>query len=80
MKPLPSYMTLEGVFAIEAFIQDCTDGWLIDYDGFGYLCDEAGNYDDSVRIYPSDVTRKVNNNLFDAKNNKNFTHILWFNR
>ena len=56
---------------IKEWVSCVNDGGFIDYDGFGYY-----SVDDKISnkiIYPSDVE------LFPMRD-KEFTHIIWFNR
>jgi hypothetical protein len=68
-RELPNYGTL---MTIEDWLENVTGGGFIDYDG-------SGNYSDGKRmsnksVSPSDVDSD------QIMKNKEFTHIIWFNR
>lgn len=68
-RELPNYGTL---MTIEDWLENVTSGGFIDYDG-------SGNYSDGKRmsnksVSPSDVDSD------QIMKNKEFTHIIWFNR
>ncbi len=56
--------------SLEAFIENCSVGNFIDYDGFGYYATEDKMTD--IRVYPSDITEGVYR--------KDFPKVVWFNR
>lgn len=58
------------LMTLEEFIDNCNNGLLIDYDGFGYYATETGKSD--IMIYPSDIAMD--------KYRKDFSHVIWFNR
>ena len=54
----------------DSFVQDCKDGFIVDYDGYGYYV-----HDDNVSdliISPSDVTHDLYR--------KDFNKVLWLSR
>ena len=85
MKPIP-----EGsdVYTIEEFIKMVEEGCFIDYDGWGNYA-TVTEVSDEV-IHPSDIsgrtsrfnqkTEKMEVISVEKKLNKNFTHIVWYNR
>jgi len=85
LTPLPDYGSL---YTLEEFIELCEDGSFIDYDGYG--CYAFKDKMSDKCIHPSDVTGNYswfdfNTGEFNSKKipvniDKNFTHILWFNR
>ena len=58
------------LMTLEEFIEECNNGILIDYDGFGYYATETGKSD--IKIYPSDISMN--------KYRKDFSHVIWFNK
>jgi len=85
MKPIPKD---SDVFTIEEFIKMVKEGCFIDYDGCGvYATDKEMS---NITIYPSDITGRTDR--FNEKTgkmeivsikkklNKNFTHVVWYNR
>ena len=66
-EPLPNYgdhMTMKD------FIKCCKSGGFIDYDGHGVYATETQRT--NSLIFPSDVT--------SGKVDKEFTHVVWFNK
>lgn len=63
-------MNDRDVMKIADFIEDCKDGSFIDYDGFGYYSN--GNEKSDKIVKPSDI---LAGNI-----DKNYTHVVWYNR
>jgi hypothetical protein len=59
------------LFTLDEFIRDCKNGCLIDDDGYGDYATETNVYEDEV-VCPSDIMA--------GKINRNFTHVMWYNR
>ena len=74
LKPLPNYGEL---IPIRKFIDYCRTGSFIDYDGTGYYATEYGMSD--LDAIPSYIRTGYIQNGID-NTNKNFTHVMWFNR
>lgn len=67
MREIPDYGDL---MVIESFISNCECGGFIDYDGHGYYATETKMSD--MMVLPSDIKH--------GNINKDFTHVVWFNR
>jgi hypothetical protein len=67
MKPIEED---DDKFTLEEFKECVRDGFLIDYDGFGYLATE--NEMSNITVYPS--------GLWSMQIDPKFTHVVWFNR
>jgi hypothetical protein len=67
IEPIPDY---GDHMKIEDFIEAVKAGAFIDYDGFG--CYAMEDYTTDLIIKPSDV--------MIGTLNKNFTHVVWYNR
>lgn len=55
---------------IDEFVNDCREGYFMDYDGWGHYGTEEMESD--LSIYPSDV--------IDENYRKDFTHVYWYNK
>lgn len=63
------------------FVEDCLDGMLTDYDGYGYWAIEDGSYDRNQQIYPSIIcTNTPIRKLRKYRKPEWATHVVWFNR
>lgn len=60
----------DHIMTVDEFKSDVKNGYLIDYDGFGYAMKEGVGVDDKIVIQPSCLSDIPQ----DA------THIVWFNR
>ena len=62
------------VLTLDEFIEDCNNGYFIDYDGFGYYSNSRTQHDDrdELRVYPSQITQGVIN--------RDYTYVHWYNR
>lgn len=62
------------VLTLDDFIDDCKDGYLIDYDGFGYYSNSKSEHEDrdELRVYPSQVTQGIVN--------RDYKYVHWYNR
>lgn len=62
------------VLTLDDFISDCKDGYLIDYDGFGYYSNSKSEHEDrdELRVYPSQVTQGIIN--------RDYKYVHWYNR
>lgn len=62
------------VLKLDDFIEDCKNGYLIDYDGFGYYSnsDTAHENRDELRVYPSQITGGIIN--------RDYKFVHWYNR
>lgn len=62
------------VLTLDEFINDCKDGYLIDYDGFGYYSNSKSEHEDrdELRVYPSQVTGGIIN--------RDYKYVHWYNR
>ena len=62
------------VLTLDEFINDCKNGYLIDYDGFGYYSNSKSEHEDldELRVYPSQVTAGVIN--------RDYQYVHWYNR
>lgn len=62
------------VLTLDEFINDCKNGYLIDYDGFGYYSNSKSEHEDldELRVYPSQVTQGVIN--------RDYIYVHWYNR
>lgn len=62
------------VLTLDDFISDCKDGYLIDYDGFGYYSNSKTEHEDldELRVYPSQVTQRIIN--------RDYKYVHWYNR
>lgn len=72
-KPKPRLIAIPDYgdhMKLGAFLRRCRDGTFIDYDGFGYYA-TAEKMTCRV-VYPSDVD--------EGKIQKQWTHVVWFNR
>ena len=67
MELLPDYGNL---MTLEDFISNCGYGGFIDYDGFGEYA--TSTHTSNIRVIPSDIKA--------GKINREFTHVVWFNR
>lgn len=65
---LPDYGHL---YPLEEFINHCKDGCFIDWDGIGYYATND-QIDRELEAKPSEILK--------GKVNKNFTHVMWFNK
>ena len=69
LKEIPDY---GNFIEIDTFIEWVEDGYIIDYDGYGYYAtDEMMS---NVEVHPSDALDGT------LEHDKIFTHIVWFNR
>ncbi len=85
MKQIPKD---SDIYTIKEFIEMVETGCFIDYDGYGYYA-TATEISDEV-IHPSDISGKTD--TFDEKTmkikivevpkklNKNYSHVVWYNR
>ena len=55
---------------MKEFVNDCKEGYLIDYDGIGNLATSEQMSD--IGVSPSTVQHFANDDRF--------THVMWFNR
>lgn len=62
------------VLTLDEFIEDCKNGYLIDYDGFGYYSNSTSEHEDrdELRVYPSQITQGVVN--------RDYKYVHWYNR
>jgi hypothetical protein len=60
----------DHIMTVDEFKSDVKNGYLINYDGFGYPMKEGTGVDDKIVIQPS--------NISDIP--QDATHIVWFNR
>lgn len=62
------------VLKLDDFIEDCKNGFLIDYDGFGYYSnsDTVHENRDELRVYPSQITGGIIN--------RDYKFVHWYNR
>lgn len=68
LTPIPDYGDL---MTLEEFEENCHCGGFIDYDGSGYYATPT-HFDRSKPASPSDICQ--------GRVNRNFTHVLWFNK
>jgi len=66
--PLPTYGTLMTMQEFSTYVES---GYIIDYDGYGYLATEE--WHDYKVVVPSDLKS-------GKKYDPIYTHVLWFNR
>jgi hypothetical protein len=66
MKPIPDY---GDHMTLAHFIECCECHGFIDYDGWGYYATETDM--SNVVVHPSDTSGKIN---------RNFSHVVWFNK
>lgn len=67
MEKLPNY---GEHMTVRKFISYVKSGCFIDYDGYGNYATKSQM--SNISVYPSEIER--------GEVNKNFTHIVWFNR
>lgn len=62
------------VLTLDEFVEDCKNGYLIDYDGFGYYSNSKSEHEDldELRVYPSQVTQ--------GGVNRDYKYVHWYNR
>ena len=62
------------VLKLDEFIEDCENGFLNDYDGFGYYSNSRTEHDnlDELRVRPSQVT----GGFF----NRSYRYVHWYTR
>lgn len=62
------------VLELDEFIEDCREGCLIDYDGFGYYSNSKTDHEelDELRVYPSQIKAGVIN--------RDYKYVHWYNR
>ena len=85
MKPIPKN---SDIYTIKDFIEMVKTGCFIDYDGYGYYATTTLVSDEVIR--PSDIsgktdrfnekTMKLEVVEVEKKLNKNYSHVVWYNR
>lgn len=62
------------VLKLDEFIEDCENGFLNDYDGFGYYSNSKTEHEslDELLVRPSQVTR----GFID----RSYKYVHWYNR
>lgn len=62
------------VLTLDEFVEDCKNGYFIDYDGFGYYSNSTTEHDDldELRVYPSQVIQ--------GDVNRDYKYGYWYNR
>jgi hypothetical protein len=67
-RKIPDYGSL---MSVDKFVESVKEGYFIDWDGSGYYTNgETYSYADEA--VPSEID--------EGKINKNFTHVIWFNK
>jgi hypothetical protein len=72
-EPEPEELETDDLMTVDEFVNCCKAGGFIDDDGIGYYSDKDRNYKEGNHVSPSEVVR-------DCNINRNYTHVLWFNR
>ena len=60
------------LYTIDEFLEECMEGYLIDYDGVGYYTNSRYDATYEKEAYPSDF---VKGNI-----DRSYKYVLWFNR